>query len=93
VKYRDIRYVIPFMVQLWLFITPVIYPTSIAKNYSWILYLNPMAGIIESFRACILGHKPIPWLQFALSAILTISMFLIGFLYFSRMEREFADVV
>jgi lipopolysaccharide transport system permease protein len=93
VKYRDIRYVIPFMVQLWLFITPVIYPTTIAKNYSWILYLNPMAGIIESFRACILGHKPIPWPQLGLSAILTIFMFVAGLAYFNSMEREFADVV
>ncbi|MGA1840860.1 MAG: ABC transporter permease [bacterium] len=93
VRYRDIRYIIPFMVQLWLFVTPVIYPTSIANNYSWILYLNPMAGIIESFRACILGHKTIPWPQLGLSVILTISAFLTGFLYFNRVEREFADLV
>ena len=93
VKYRDIRYVIPFMVQLWLFITPVIYPTSIAKNYAWILYLNPMAGIIESFRASILGHKAIPWPQLGFSAILTILLFVVGVTYFHRMEREFADVV
>lgn len=93
VKYRDIRYVIPFMVQLWLFVTPVIYPTSIAKNYAWVLYLNPMAGIIESFRAAILGHKPIPWPQLGLSVILTILLFVTGLAYFNRMEREFADVV
>lgn len=93
VKYRDIRYVIPFMVQLWLFITPVIYPTSIAKNFSWILYLNPMAGIIESFRASFLGHKPIPWPQLGLSAISTLFLFVAGLVYFSLMEREFADVV
>lgn len=93
VKYRDIHYVIPFMVQLWLFVTPVIYPTSIAKNYSWILYLNPMAGIIESFRASILGHKPIPWPQLGLSVILTIVLFVAGMIYFNRLEREFADVV
>ena len=93
VKYRDIRYVIPFLVQLWLFITPVIYPTSIAKNYSWILYLNPMAGIIESFRASILGYKPIPWPQLSFSALLTIFLFVTGVIYFKHMEREFADVV
>jgi lipopolysaccharide transport system permease protein len=93
VKYRDIRYVIPFMVQVWLFITPVIYPTSIAKNYSWILFLNPMAGIIESFRASILGHKPIPWPQLGISTVLTIFLFVAGVAYFKHMEREFADVV
>ena len=93
VKYRDIRYVIPFMVQLWLFITPVIYPTSIAKNYAWILYFNPMAGIIESFRASILGHKGIPWVQLGFSGILTILLFVAGTIYFKRMERGFADVV
>jgi len=93
VKYRDIRYVIPFMVQLWLFLTPVIYPVSIAKNYSWILYLNPMAGIIESFRASILGHKAIPWAQLGFSTALTIFLFVAGVIYFNSMEREFADVV
>lgn len=93
VKYRDIRYIIPFMIQLWLFITPVIYPTSIAKSYSWILYLNPMAGIIESFRVSVLGHKPFPWPQLCLSSILTIILFVSGVAYFHCMEREFADVV
>ena len=93
VKYRDIRYVIPFLIQVWLFLTPVIYPTSIAKNYAWVLYLNPMAGIIESFRASLLGHKSIPWSQLGFSVILTMLLFLTGLAYFHRMEQEFADVV
>lgn len=93
VKYRDVRYIIPFMVQLWLFVTPVIYPTSIAKNYSWVLSFNPMAGIIEGFRACILGHKPIPWSHLGISLLLTILVLIAGIIYFNNMEKDFADVI
>ncbi|MGA1867620.1 MAG: ABC transporter permease [bacterium] len=93
VKYRDIRHVIPFMIQIWLFVTPVIYPTSIAKKYSWILYLNPMAGIIENFRASLLGHKAVQWIELGFSAIIIIFLFIISVVYFNYMEREFADVI
>ncbi|MGA1844947.1 MAG: ABC transporter permease [bacterium] len=93
VQYRDVRYVIPFLVQVWLFVTPVIYPVSLAGRYGWLLYLNPMAGIIEGFRACILGHKPIPWSPIGISVFLTLLLFMAGSIYFHRMERQFADVV
>ena len=93
VQYRDVRYVIPFLVQVWLFVTPVIYPVSLAGRYGWLLYLNPMAGIIEGFRACILGHKPIPWSPIGISVLLTLLLFMAGSIYFHRMERQFADVV
>ncbi|MGA1823656.1 MAG: ABC transporter permease [bacterium] len=93
VQYRDIRYIIPFMIQMWLFITPVIYPVSIARNYSWVLYLNPMAGIIESFRASILRHNLIPWAQLLFAVIAILLLFSSGVIYFQRMEREFADVI
>lgn len=62
VQYRDIRYVIPFLVQLWMFVSPVIYPVSmIPKKYQWLLALNPMGGVIDAYRASLLGYKPIDW--------------------------------
>jgi len=62
VQYRDIRYAIPFVIQLWMFVSPVIYPVSIVgEKYQWLLALNPMGGIISAFRASLLGHQSIDW--------------------------------
>jgi lipopolysaccharide transport system permease protein len=94
VMYRDIRYAVPFVVNLGMFLTPVIYPVSIIpERYSWILYLNPMAGIIESFRATILGYKSIPVFGLIFSVGITLLCFVSGVFYFRRMEKTFADVV
>lgn len=94
VQYRDIRYVIPFIIQLWLFASPVIYPVSMAKGkYYLLLVFNPMSGIIKAYRACIMGHQPIDWPLLILSATITIAIFISGLFYFRRMERVFADVV
>ena len=94
VKYRDIRYVIPFLIQLWLFATPVIYPASmLPKKYQWLLSLNPMGGVIEAHRACILGNKAIDWVSLGISVSITILIFVTGILYFKRMEKSFADVI
>ena len=94
VKYRDIRYVIPFLIQLWMFATPVIYPSSIVSGqYRWLLHLNPMSAQINTYRACVLGRLPIPWAELGWAVALTILIFLSGIFYFKRMEREFADVV
>ena len=94
VMYRDVRHCIPFIIQLGLFITPVIYPVSIAsEKYEWILYCNPMSGIIESFRSVILGHKAIPTFGLTVSAVLTLILFFTGLFFFKRMEKKFADVI
>ena len=94
VKYRDIRYAIPFLIQLWLFVTPVIYPTSLLpERYRWLMALNPMAGVIEAHRAAILANKPIDWLSLAISFGMIIFVFVTGAFYFKRMERSFADVI
>ena len=94
VMYRDVRYVIPFLIQLGLFITPVIYPVSIVpEKYAWILYLNPMTGIIESYRTCLLGYKAVPVLGLTVSVVITLSFFISGVYFFRRMERKFADVI
>lgn len=93
VKYRDVGYVIPFMIQLMLYVTPVIYPTSIAPNYAGILQLNPMTGIIEAHRAVILGKTALNWSGLAISLIITSAIWITGALYFRKMERRFADIV
>ncbi len=94
VQYRDVRYVIPFLVQLWLFATPVIYPSSLLHGH-WrlILGLNPMTGVVEGFRWTLLGvgHGPggMIWVSVGISALLLFT----GLIYFNRMEKTFADVV
>lgn len=94
VMYRDIRHAVPFFIRLGLFITPVIYPLSIVpKDLSWILYLNPMAGLIESFRASILGYKAIPWFGLISSVFIALSIFVSGVFFFRRMEKNFADII
>jgi len=93
VKYRDVRYILPFFIQMMLFITPVIYPTSIAGKYSWILVMNPMTGVIKAARAAILGNAPIDWLLLLISGIICLIVLIIGILYFKKIERYFADIV
>jgi lipopolysaccharide transport system permease protein len=94
VQYRDIRYAIPFLIQIWMFVSPVIYPVSIVdEKYQWILALNPMGGVINAYRASILGHLPIDWGLLAISTAIIIIIFLSGLYYFRRMEKIFADVV
>ena len=93
VAYRDFRYVIPFLVQFWLFATPVIYPSSIVpQQWRWLINLNPMAGLITAFRSAIFGES-IPWADLSISCSVGIFLFIIGLLFFSRMERRFADVI
>jgi lipopolysaccharide transport system permease protein len=91
VQYRDVRYVIPFLSQLWLFLTPIIYPSSSVTGLKRTLIgLNPMSGIVEGFRYALFG-QPAPGMGLVLSAA-SIGIFLVGgMLYFSRMESTFAD--
>ena len=94
VQYRDIRYVIPFLIQLWMFVSPVIYPVSmVPKEYRWALALNPMGGVINAYRASLLGHMPIDWFLLGISTGIILILFVSGMYYFRRMERTFADVV
>jgi lipopolysaccharide transport system permease protein len=91
VEFRDVQYVIPFLVQFWLFITPVIYPSSsVTGTRRLLLGLNPMSGVVEGFRWCILG-RPAPG-STLLASVVSIAVVLItGLLFFRRMERSFAD--
>lgn len=94
VKYRDIRYVLPFFIQLLIFLTPVIYPVSIISDkYRWLLGLNPMSGVIDSARAGILGTREIDWLLLGVSIVSLTVYSIIGFIYFKKVERYFADVI
>jgi len=93
VKYRDFQYVIPFMVQLWMFASPVIYPSSmVPQKWQWLLYLNPMSGIIDGYRSVFLGSE-LNWSAMAASAACTLIIFSLGIFYFTKVERQFADIL
>jgi lipopolysaccharide transport system permease protein len=94
VKYRDVRYAIPFFIQLLLFATPVIYPTAVLpERFRWLLALNPISGVIDAHRACILGYKPVDWYSLVISTTVGLFIFITGIFYFRRTERFFADVI
>ena len=93
-KYRDIRYTVTFLMQFWMFASPVVYPASILpEKYRLIYAINPMAGIIEGFRSALLRTTAFPTRMVLISAIASIIIFVIGALYFKRTERYFADVI
>lgn len=93
VKYRDIRFALPFLIQLWMFISPVIYPaTLVPLNWRWLFALNPVTGIIEGFRSALFG-KPFHWTSLAISVVLTLFAMVYAAFSFTRVERRFADIV
>jgi lipopolysaccharide transport system permease protein len=94
VQYRDVKYVVPFLTQFWLFATPVAYPSSLLSG-SWrsIYALNPMVGVVEGFRWALLGARTRPLGLIAVSSISAVMILISGAFYFRRMERTFADVV
>jgi lipopolysaccharide transport system permease protein len=95
VLYRDVQYVIPFLIQLWMFLTPIIYePPAFAHHAAWrFLYnLNPMVGVVEGFRWALIDGDP-PGGMVALSSVIMLACLVTGLMYFKLMERTFADVV
>ena len=94
VRYRDVKYAIPFLIQIWLFVTPIIYPTTfLPKRFQKILALNPMAGLIEGFRACLFPNHHLDWTLIGTSAAVTLVVLVVGALYFRKTERTFADII
>lgn len=94
VRFRDVKYVVPFALQIWLFVTPIIYPVSmVPERYRLLLAMNPMTGFVEAFRALAIGGKPIDWALLSASLGLTVAVFVAGLTYFRRAERSFADVI
>ena len=94
VQFRDVRYVLPFLTQVWLFATPVAYPSSLLPDPWRTIYgLSPMVGVVEGFRWALLGSKTAPGPTIIFSSLVAISIFVGGIFYFRRMEKTFADVV
>lgn len=94
VKYRDIKYVIPFAIQMGLFITPIIYPvSSIPERYQWLLALNPMTGLIETFRWSLVPSLPVRWDVLGISFTMTLILFAASLVYFKHAQKAFADIV
>ena len=92
--YRDVRYVVPFLVQFWLFASPVAYPTSLVPaKWRWLYGLNPLAGVIEGFRWALTGHGEPPSILLAASSVAVVLLVLSGLIYYHAMEGTIADVV
>ncbi len=98
VRYRDINHLIPYIVQMWMYVTPVIYSTTlIPERFRWVLALNPMTGVVEGFRWALLGNylqdvKP-PGALFPISALITLIVLTTGLYFFRSTERTFADII
>ena len=93
VAYRDFRYVLPYFVQVMMFLTPVIYPVRIIPHaWRWLILLNPMSGIVDAYRSAILG-KPFEWGNLGISMTIATVIFLCGLIYFRKTEKYFADIV
>ncbi len=94
VRYRDVRYTVPFLTQLWLFATPVGYPSSLLEEPWRTVYgLNPMVGVVEGFRWALVGAENPPQAMVVISTAMSIFLMITGMFYFRRMERTFADIV
>lgn len=93
VAYRDFRFVVPFLLQVWLFVTPVIYPLAkVPERFRWLFWLNPVAGLVDGMRAALLGG-PIPTASLGVSLVASAFCFLVGVGYFRAVERRFADII
>jgi lipopolysaccharide transport system permease protein len=94
VEYRDVRYVVPFLAQFWLFATPIAYPSSLlSEPWRTVYALNPMVGVVEGFRWALLGTDTAPGPMILASALAALLILVGGVIYFRRMEDTFADVV
>lgn len=93
VRYRDIRYALPFMIQVWMFATPIIYPASeVSVKWRWLLALNQLAGIIEGYRDALFG-RPMEWTTLGISAAVAVALLVFAAHAFWRTEKSFADVI
>lgn len=93
VKYRDVRFALPFLIQIWLFISCVIVPsTALPQKWRWLLSLNPMAVIVESFRSALFGH-PFPWQSLGVATLIIGTVLVYSAYSFHRVEKTFADII
>jgi lipopolysaccharide transport system permease protein len=93
VRYRDVRHVIPFVVQIWMFATPIVYPLSfVPAKWRWLVLLNPMVPVVEAFRASLFG-RPVEFSGVVYATVIAVILIVSGSIYFRRLERLFADVM
>lgn len=96
-KYRDLKFLITFAIQLWMYATPVIYPLSVMegsyKKYMWLIQANPLTAILETFKFGFLGHGSFSWFALGYSLLFSIVVLLLGILIFNKVERSFMDVI
>lgn len=93
VKYRDVRFALPFLIQIWLFVSSVILPSSaLPQKYRWPLLLNPMSGIVEGYRSALFG-TPFDWQALGIAAVITVAVLIYAIYSFGRVERSFADII
>lgn len=93
VRYRDVRYILPYFIQLMFFITPVIYPSSLLGSHNWILSFNPMTGVISAARAFLFGTAPVSWAFLLFSGLAGLFFFITGIFLFKKSESFLADVI
>jgi lipopolysaccharide transport system permease protein len=94
VKYRDVGHAIPFVIQIWMFVSPIVYPVSLVpEHWRWLYGLNPMAGVIEGFRWALLGQTAPDPMVMGGSCLVFFAVLIAGLVYFRKMERQFADVI
>ena len=93
IRYRDFRHIVPFVIRIGLFITPIAYTTmEVPEQYRWLFYLNPMTGVIEGIRWSLFGLE-IQWTYFFISIFMIIFLFISGFYFFNKMEKNIADII
>jgi lipopolysaccharide transport system permease protein len=93
VAYRDFTHLTPFLVQVWMYVTPVIFPVSLVpQQWQWLMYLNPLTGLVEGFRAAFLG-KPFDVAGLGISFVVAFALFAAGVAFFEKVERRFADII
>jgi lipopolysaccharide transport system permease protein len=94
VFFRDVRFVIPLMLQIWMYLCPVIYPVStVPEKYQWLYFINPMAVIIDTYRRTILYNQPPDWPYLTLAVLISVLILVVGYRYFKKAETEFADQI
>jgi lipopolysaccharide transport system permease protein len=93
VKYRDVRHALPFVLQLWMFLTPIIYPLDVVPGkWRWLMFINPLTGIVDGLRAALTG-RAFDWPALSLAAVMTLLIFCAAIYSFQRIEKSFADLI
>jgi len=93
VKYRDVRHALPFVLQVWMYVTPIVYPLSVLpEKWRWLMYINPLTGVVEGIRSAVWG-RPFNWAAITASFVITAIMLLVSAFAFRRIENSFADLI